>query len=88
MSVIYGRLDVLDAMSKIMRLVTEERAAGRQVRYARAGDLRDAGFGVVHTPSKANKLHCSVVWPPEPNPGARVPWPDDLVDALQTCFTI
>ena len=63
-------------------------AAG--VRYTSAGDLREAGFAVIHTPGIKGEEsgHVSVIWP-NMNPldeQDRV-WPAEVQAALAACFT-
>ena len=48
------------------------------VRYATAGELRKAGFQVVHTPSRANRDHASVEWDNE--------WDDTVAEKFNECF--
>jgi hypothetical protein len=65
------------------------RGAGR-VRYARAGDLRERGFAVIHTCGRKGEAygHVSVVWPdtdPLDQPDAA--WPAAVQEAFTSCFT-
>lgn len=60
------------------------------VRYTTAGELRDAGFAVIHTCGRRGESngHVSLVWPPsspldEPDPA----WPPHVQKAFAACFT-
>lgn len=69
------------------RLSDAERSAA-SARYAHAGDLRDKGFAVVHTPGRVrNPGHVSIVWPADdPLNRQDIPWPQDVVTAFNGCF--
>jgi hypothetical protein len=60
------------------------------VRYARAGDLREKGFAVIHSCGRKGEAygHVSVVWPDadpldQPDPA----WPAPVQEAFASCFT-
>lgn len=58
------------------------------VRLTTAGELRKAGFAVVHTPGRVKpKRHASVVWPQaDPLVGPVVPWPAAVSEKFDSCF--
>lgn len=58
------------------------------VRRTTAGRLREAGFGVVHTPGKFRTgPHASVVWPgDDPLNRHEVPWSDEVSARFDACF--
>jgi hypothetical protein len=58
------------------------------VRYTTAGQLRHAGFAVVHTPGRMiNGPHVSVVWPADdPLERQDIPWPDHVTARFADCF--
>lgn len=63
-------------------------AAG--VRYATAGELRTAGFAVIHTPGIKGEQggHVSVVWPNANPLDEQDPvWPPEVQAAFAACFT-
>lgn len=67
-----------------------EDVARAGIRRARAGDLREKGFAVIHTCGKRGEAygHVSVVWPDtnpldEPDPA----WPAAVQKAFAACFT-
>src|SRR5699024_9050539 len=68
--------------------VAEKKRTNSRVRYARVGDLREAGFAVVHTPGRvAGGVHCSVVFPSfDPLVEQAIPWPDKVSDEFDRCF--
>jgi hypothetical protein len=60
------------------------------VRYARAGDLRKAGFAVIHTCGRQGESngHISVVWPSEnPLDQQKRGWPAEVQAGFAACFT-
>lgn len=59
LSLIRGRVSPDQAAESVSRR-RKEAAPGEGVRYVRAGNLRDAGFTVMHTPTSRNKNHVSV----------------------------
>jgi hypothetical protein len=50
------------------------------------GRLREAGFRVVHSPTKSNRLHVSV-YPPLIESGESAEWGDELAKCFNACFT-
>jgi hypothetical protein len=67
---------------------TDDRLKRACVRRAAATRLRQAGFGVVHTPGpKGKEVHCTVSWPgSDPIDGPRVPWPREVTALFDSCF--
>ena len=60
------------------------------IRYTTAGDLRQAGFGVIHTPGLKGEGygHVSAVWPAaNPLDEHECEWPAPVQEAFRTCFT-
>jgi hypothetical protein len=60
------------------------------VRYTTAGDLRSAGFAVIHTCGRKGEGygHVSVVWPAaNPLDEADPAWPPHVQEAFAACFT-
>lgn len=60
------------------------------VRYAKAGDLRAAGFALVHTCGRKGESygHVSVVWPDgNPLDQQESDWPLPVQKAFGACFT-
>lgn len=60
------------------------------VRYTTAGDLRAAGFAVIHTCGRKGEGngHVSVVWPADQPLDAPDPaWPAHVRKAFAACFT-
>ena len=55
-------------------------------RVTTVGALRRAGFEVIHSPSKTNRLHVSV-YPPVLASGDRAEWDDELASRFNACFT-
>lgn len=90
MSVLLGRVDVETAFRHVVgRDPFEGELAGRRVRWAAAGDIRGAGFAVVHTPNLRvrDSIHSSIVWPSDPTSSPEVPWVREMIDALDLCFS-
>ena len=58
------------------------------MRVTTAGRLRDAGFGVVHTPGAIKDgPHVSIVWPgAKPLEYQAVPWSDEVSALFDACF--
>lgn len=67
-------------------LVTRYLAPGAITRVTTAGRLQVAGFRVVHSPTKSNRLHVSV-FPPLSAAGEPVEWDDKLASWFNACFT-
>ncbi|GAA0036539.1 hypothetical protein JCM18882A_23490 [Brevibacterium metallidurans] len=86
LSVFRGRSTLEEALARRIRSVRPPFDAdlldGRVVRFASVRDLRDAGFGVVHTPAKKikNDIHCSIVLPPLPDDEVLAEWPTLPID--------
>lgn len=77
----------------VFQYVRGEPPTGRDLRRAgfrsaTAGALREAGFAVVHTPSKVKDVeHASVCWPADdPLRRQEIPWPPDVSDRFIGCF--
>jgi hypothetical protein len=67
-------------------LTTDELEAAR-ARYSTAGALRDAGFSIVHTPTKASRGHATVVLCSRSKPfSVRTPWPKAVSALFDACF--
>lgn len=66
-------------------LITRDAQTPAAVRYTSAGALRNAGFEVVHSPTRGNPLHISVF--PPPGPRGPVQWNDTLAATFDRCFT-
>lgn len=81
LSVFRGQRTLEEALSLRIRSIKPpfdpEILEGRELRTALVGDLRDAGFGVVHTPGKSRDQfnHCSLVLPPMPDDEVLASWP-------------
>jgi hypothetical protein len=82
LSMIMGDVDA-DAASI---LVTRTLSMARTCRKTLVGVLREAGFRVEHSPTKANRLHVSV-YAPTDNEGLAVDWGADLALRFNECFT-
>jgi hypothetical protein len=81
-SMILGDVDA-DAASI---LVTRTLTPARICRKTLVGVLREAGFRVVHSPTKANRLHVSV-YPPTDSEEQETDWGVELADRFNGCFT-
>lgn len=81
-SLILGDVDA----SAASMLVAKYLSSFAVTRVATAGALRRAGFVVVHSPSKTNRLHVSV-FPPALPSGDQAEWDDELAKRFNTCFT-
>jgi hypothetical protein len=55
-------------------------------RSTTVGRLRDAGFRVIHSPTKRNRLHVSV-FPPLMPSGETAEWDDKMAILFDACFT-
>lgn len=90
MSILVGELDFQTAFLNVVgREPSPEEVAVQGIRTAMVGDIRKAGLAVVHTPARkiANSRHSSLVWPAEPNVEPATPWPDEIISALELCFS-
>jgi len=74
---ILGEVDV----SAAAMLVTKRLNLGATVRVTTVARLREAGFHVVHSPTRGNPLHVSV------HPPSDAEWGDDLARRFNSCFT-
>ncbi|MBO3086584.1 hypothetical protein [Cellulomonas fengjieae] len=88
-SVHRGRLSLAATYTKVTKdsspLPEELQNSG--VRYALTGDLRTAGFTVVHTPGKIiDGTHTSIVWAGEDLGEVVVPWPEKVSETFGSCF--
>lgn len=83
LSMILGEVDALAAAV----LVTRYLAPGAAARVTTAGRLRAAGFRVVHSPTKTNRLHVSV-FPPLSAVGEPAEWGREMADRFNSCFTV
>lgn len=89
-SLLRGKLSAGEAMEYVLReRPTDVQQQNASVRVTTAGRLRDAGFGVIHTPGRiATSGHISVVWPATMDAEhQQAPWPADVVDDFDECFT-
>jgi len=89
MSLLRGRLSVIECFRHVVgRLPTPTERQKVMARYTDAGSLRRVGFAVVHTPTRALKIHVSVVWPDvDPLDRQDTPWPDGVPERFNECFT-
>jgi hypothetical protein len=78
---ILGEVDAVAASVLVTRYISP--AACRRV--TTVGRLRRKGFRVVHSPTKANRLHVSVS-PPDSESGDNE-WGDALAARFNACFT-
>jgi hypothetical protein len=62
-------------------LVTKHLSPGAMVRVTSVAKVQEAGFRVVHSPTRGNSLHVSV-FPPDD-----AEWGDDLARRFNRCFT-
>lgn len=88
-SLLRGLLPVQDAARHVLRREpTESDLNKSRIRGTTAGALRQAGFGVVHTPGRIpGGLHCTVAWPSsDPIANPRVPWPPEVSERFDRCF--
>ncbi len=81
-SLILGDVDA-DAASM---LIVKYLSPWRVRRVTTVGLLRQAGFQVVHSPSRYNRLHVSV-FAPTREPGGEAEWDDELAAQFNACFT-
>lgn len=82
LSMILGEVDALAAAVLVTRYLSPAALA----RTTTAGRLRAAGFRVVHSPTKTNRLHVSV-FPPATGSGEPAEWDDELASLFNSCFT-
>jgi hypothetical protein len=81
-SLILGDVDA----SAASMLVVKYLSLHAMTRVTSVGVLRLAGFLVVHSPSKTNRLHVSV-FPPALPTGDQAEWDDELAKRFNACFT-
>lgn len=70
--------------------VPEQDVARAGIRRTTAGELRAAGFAVVHTCGRRGESngHVSVIWPADqPLERRRADWPPKVQEAFAACFT-
>ena len=79
---ILGKVDALAAAVLVTRYLTP----GAITRVTTAAQLRAAGFRVVHTPTKTNRLHVSV-FPPLATADESAEWDDGVASRFNACFT-
>lgn len=82
LSMILGEVDAPAAAVLVTRYLTP----GAMSRVTTAGRLRAAGFRVVHSPTKTNRLHVSV-YPPLTEAGEPAEWDDKMASLFNACFT-
>jgi hypothetical protein len=84
LSVIRGKIEVEEAE---MLVRVRPTSTDNRVRYASVGVIRAAGFAVVHTPSRTNPTHVSVVWPGDDWRTQQViPWSPEVMLKFAACF--
>lgn len=81
-SMILGEVDSSAAAILVRRFL----APGSATRVTTVRQLRAAGFRVVHSPTKANRLHVSV-YPPLATPEEAAEWDGRMADLFNACFT-
>ena len=81
-SLIVGNVDAQAASMLVVKYMSPYAVA----RVTTVGALRRAGFEVIHSPSKTNRLHVSV-YPPVLASGDRAEWDDELASRFNACFT-
>src|SRR5580704_10361899 len=72
-----GEVDASAASKLVLKYLTPWAAR----RVTTVGTLRAAGFRVVHSPTKTNRLHVSVYGPEQAE------WDSDLAEKFNACFT-
>jgi hypothetical protein len=82
LSMILGDVDADAASILVTRTLTDSRCCRKTL----VGILREAGFKVEHSPTKANRLHVSV-YPPVGGDGLMVDWGRALAVRFNECFT-
>ena len=89
-SVVIGSVELSAAFAQVTkRLPTEDDLRCNRIRAAKVGDLRTAGFAVVHTPGKKilDNPHASVVWPAaNPLRFQEIPWSENVSLRFDACF--
>lgn len=82
LSLILGDVDASAAAMLVVKYLSPH----ARTRVTTVGALRRAGFVVVHSPSKTNRLHVSV-FPPTLATGDQAEWDDELAKVFNACFT-
>ncbi len=80
-SLILGEVDAAAAAMLVAKWLSTWAIA----HWTTVGRLRAAGFRVVHSPTKTNRLHISVYAPDDPDGLAE--WDDELAKSFNACFT-
>lgn len=83
LSMILGEVDAPAAAVLVTRYLSPAALA----RVTTVGRLRAAGFRVIHSPTKTNRLHVSV-FPPLSSPGEQAEWDDKMAARFNACFTL
>jgi hypothetical protein len=92
-SLLRGKLTVEEATRYRFRrggtAAIQAAAERSDVRHTTGGQLRRAGFALVHTPGRMiDGAHVSVVWPADdPLERQDIPWPDTVAARFASCFT-
>lgn len=81
-SLILGDVDASAASMLVVKHLTPQAIT----RITTVGALRRAGFVVVHSPSKTNRLHVSI-FPPPLATEDQAEWDDQLAKRFNACFT-
>ena len=84
LSVIRGKREVEEAERLVkVRLTSPD----NRVRHATVGVLRAAGFAVVHTPTRTNPDHVSVIWPGDNwKTQQDIPWSPEVMLKFAACL--
>jgi hypothetical protein len=92
-SLLTGKLTIEQAARYVLRSVFTRDIERASVRYTTAGDLRKAGFAVLHTPGRifagcdGDLSHVSVIWPADdPVQRQDIPWEPDVTASFTQCF--
>ena len=91
LSVLRGRISLEDAVRYVLKeSPTEHDLRRARIRRTTVGELRLAGFAVVHTPGRVrgkDAIHCTVAWPEtDPIDASQVPWPAMASERFDACF--
>jgi hypothetical protein len=82
MSMILGEVDAAAASM----LVAKHLVPGAITRTTTVARLEEAGFRVIHSPTRGNPLHVSV-FPPRAEASGDAEWGDNLAQSFNACFT-
>jgi len=92
-SLLTGKLTIEQAARYVLSSVFARDIQRASVRYTTAGDLRKAGFAVLHTPGRISAgcdgdlTHVSVIWPAgDPVQRQDIPWGPEVTDSFARCF--